>query len=64
MGYGQDWLYGGWFQYMLHQTHPDSLPVAFGDYMDPEGFISIISENGSSDRRLAMPPPGFALDRK
>jgi hypothetical protein len=27
MGYGQDWLYGGWFQHMLHQIYPDSLPV-------------------------------------
>jgi hypothetical protein len=26
MGYGQDWLYGGWFQYMLHQTHPRLTP--------------------------------------
>ena len=32
LGYGQDWLYAGWFQYMLHVTFPDALPIANSPY--------------------------------
>jgi hypothetical protein len=62
-GYGQDWLYGGWFQHMLHQTYPESLPVVWDEYNRPEGYIMLISERGDEERRLALPPPGFALSR-
>jgi hypothetical protein len=64
MGYGQDWVYGGWFQHMLHQTYPDWLPVAFGDCSSPEGHITLISESDNQDRRLALPPVGLAPARR
>jgi hypothetical protein len=38
MGYGQDWLYAGWFQHMFRETHPDSIPVAFEDFNAAGGF--------------------------
>ena len=36
VGYGQDWLYVGWYQHLLHVTHPDLLPVAFADSLEAD----------------------------
>lgn len=56
LGRGQDWEYAGWFSWMLHETFPDCLPVAFGEYLDvpPGGLIAI----DGRPRRLTSPPPG------
>ena len=31
-GYGEDWLYVGWYQHMLHVTYPDAFPIAYADW--------------------------------
>jgi hypothetical protein len=56
-GAGPDWEYAGWFGWMLHETYPDCLPVAFGEYLDvpPGGLLTI----GARTARLASPPPGY-----
>jgi hypothetical protein len=49
---------------ILHRTHPDSLPEAFDDSSAAGDFIMIFSETGNTNRRSALPPPGFVLPRK
>lgn len=56
-GVGKDWEYAGWFSWMLHETYPDCLPIAFGDYVEapPNGLVTI----GARLVRLTPPPPGY-----
>lgn len=62
-GYGQDWLYAGWYQHMLHATYPDLLPVAFADYLEADTYIALLAPTGSyAERKLELPPVGYALD--
>jgi hypothetical protein len=61
LSYGQDWVYAGWYQHMLHATYPDALPIAFNDnsYDDdacPTDHMITIGR----EVRLPMPPPGHA----
>ena len=64
-GYGQDWLYAGWYQHMLHATYPDLLPVAFAEYLDADTYIAlIVAGGGYADRKLELPPVGHALDNQ
>jgi hypothetical protein len=64
LGYGQDWLYAGWYQHLLHVTHPDLLPVAFADHLEADTNIALLHPAGGySDRKLALPPVGHAPDR-
>ena len=56
-GYGQDWLYAGWFQHMLHLTYPDALPVTYVPYADAmDDYLGSIGR----PVRIPLPPPGFA----
>ena len=60
LGYGEDWLYVGWYQNMLHLTYPDSLPIARGDYQQFEGCLITVP----GERRIPLPPPGYANDSR
>jgi hypothetical protein len=55
-GKGKDWEYAGWFSWMLHETYPDCLPVAFGEYLEapPGGLVTI----GTRQLTLTPPPSG------
>ena len=62
-GYGQDWLYVGWYQHMLHVTFPNLLPVAFAEYLEADTYIALMTPGGGyADRKLELPPVGHALD--
>jgi hypothetical protein len=64
-GYGQDWLYAGWYQHMLHATYPDLLPVAFAEYLEADTYIALmVAGGGYADRKLALPPVGHAPDEQ
>lgn len=56
-GYGADWAYAGWYQHMLHLTHPLALPIAYADWYDgpPTDHLPTIGgpPNGV---RVPMPP--------
>jgi hypothetical protein len=55
-GEGKDWEYAGWFSWMLHETFPDCLPVAFGEHLEvPAGGLVTI---GGRDITLTPPPAG------
>jgi hypothetical protein len=55
-GRGPDWAYAGWFSWMLHETYPDCLPVAFGEFLEvPLGGLITI---GGREKRISPPPPG------
>lgn len=56
-GYGPDWLYAGWYQQMLHITHPDDFPVAFDDYGDCTEVL-----RSTNNRLIPKPPVGLAPD--
>jgi hypothetical protein len=60
LGYGEDWLYAGWYQHMLRLTYPDALPIGRGDYQEFEGCLITIP----GERRIALPPPGYASDAR
>jgi hypothetical protein len=63
-GYGQDWLYAGWYQHLLHVTYPHLLPVAFADYLEAETYIALMLPGGGyADRKLELPPMGHAPDK-
>ena len=55
-GKGSDWEYAGWFSWMLHETFPDCLPVAFGEDLEvpPGGLVTI----GGRGLMLTRPPSG------
>jgi hypothetical protein len=60
-GRGRDWAYVGWYQEMLHLTHPDRLPLAYADWdsSHPPGCIGTTSPTGApGDVFIPMPPPG------
>ena len=69
LGYGQDWAYAGWYQYMLHVTYPDALPIANSPYdnypiqpgsaaePEPEGYMTT---EGARIIQFALPPVGLA----
>jgi hypothetical protein len=64
-GYGQDWLYAGWYQHMLHVTYPDLLPVAFAEYLEGDTYIALmLPDGGYADRKLELPPVGHAPDTR
>jgi hypothetical protein len=56
LGYGEDWVYVGWYQHMLHITFPDALPIAEGSYVDTDGFMTTVGRT----LRFALPPAGHA----
>ena len=57
-GRGPDFEYAGWFSWMLHETYPDCLPVAFGETLGvPEGGLVTV---GGRELCLTPPPPGHA----
>ena len=59
LGYGQDWTYAGWFQHMLHVTHPDALPTTSrGDGVSDEGCLTDYMLTFGRSLRLPLPPPG------
>ena len=55
-GYGPDWQYAGWFQYMLNLTSPNNLPVAYAEYTKSTDQMLTIGEN--KDLTIPLPPPG------
>lgn len=55
--YGPDWLYAGWFQHMLHVTHPDDLPISYGEWIATGGAMTTVK-----GVRFHLPPPGHARD--
>ena len=57
-GYGADFVYAGWYQHLLHLTYPDQLPVAFGDHIEADGYLTTLG----SRLRIPLPPPGWAPD--
>jgi hypothetical protein len=59
LGYGQDWSYVGWYQHMLHVTHPDALPIAFGAYEEADSFMTTLGR----PLQFALPPVGLATPR-
>ena len=56
LGYGQDWSYVGWYQHMLHVTHPDALPVARYAFESLAGCMGTLGRSV----RFALPPVGLA----
>jgi hypothetical protein len=53
-GAGSDWEYSGWYVEMLHRTHPDRLPVAYGDWLDTSrGLVC----RGLADQIVIVRPP-------
>lgn len=59
--YGEDWLYAGWYQSMMHATYPDAFPVAYADYMDDApGLITV--GGSAAGKRISAPPAGEADD--
>jgi hypothetical protein len=59
LGYGQDWLYVGWYQHMLHVTYPDALPISAGPYVETNGFMTTTGRSV----QFALPPVGHATAR-
>jgi hypothetical protein len=62
-GYGEDWLYAGWYQHMVHWTYPDAFPIAYADWYDEPagGRLSTIGGEPAG-RLISAPPPGEADD--
>jgi hypothetical protein len=52
--FGPDWLYAGWFLYVLNLTYPDALPTADGG----GGALGMYNR----DDVIPPPPVGFAGD--
>ena len=55
-GYGQDWEYAGWYQWMLKLTYPDTFPIAYADWDFPAEYLP--STGGRNDIQIPLPPPG------
>jgi len=58
LGYGQDWLYVGWYQHMLHMTYPSDRPIAHGGHETFDDYVVCVP----SQKRIPLPPPGYARD--
>jgi hypothetical protein len=62
-GYGEDWLYAGWYQHMMHWTYPDAFPIAYADWYDEPAGGRLPTIGGEPTGRLiSAPPPGEADD--
>lgn len=60
LGYGEDWLYAGWYQHMLHLTYPEALPLSWND-QDPASLDeSRLGMLGRDRGTIPPPPPGYA----
>lgn len=55
-GYGQDWLYVGWFQHMLHLTYPDALPVSYIPFQNFDEHMVTLGRK----MEIPLPPAGLA----
>lgn len=63
-GRGSDWPYAGWYMEMLRLTHPDQFPYAVARRKVPDTFVPTASPaKQRTTLRIALPPPGEALDR-
>ena len=57
-GYGADWVYAGWYQEMLHLTHPGTLPIAHGNHSLPSDR-EMEWVGAPPLRSMPLPPPGW-----
>lgn len=60
-GRGEDWLYAGWFTWMLHLTYPDRLPVVVTEWTNDisQGLPTIMADGSELTRDIRVPlPPG------
>ena len=60
LGYGQDWLYVGWYQHMLHLTYPDGLPICWNNQQDNQKYPGCLGMLGRAGT-IPPPPPGYAV---
>ena len=58
LGQGQDWPYAGWYVQMLGFAERGGLPIAFGEYVEPDSRWLPTTEATLSG--LPMPPGGEA----
>lgn len=54
--YGEDWLYAGWYQHMMHATYPNAFPIAYADYMEDAPRLFMVG--GANGRQEISAPPG------
>jgi hypothetical protein len=55
-GFGKDWVYAGWYVWMLHLTYPRALPIAQAVDLDlPPNQLGAI---GPVKRYIELSPPG------
>jgi hypothetical protein len=59
-GKGEDWLYAGWYVWMMHLCWPDTFPIAYADGLMERRALSTI---GFRNIEVPPPPPGEANDR-